>query len=273
MAIIAGVILLIAVNLIVFSITAKYRQSLSGIEKTAVFITAPFQDAFHFTVTQLQQIWRHYFFLVFAAKENASLKKALQEALEENRRHAEIEQENLRLRRLLDFQETVSHPRVTAEVVGKDPSPWFKTIIINKGAMHGIRKGLPVVTPDGIAGQVIESTPRYSKVMLTIDQNSAVDALVQRTRARGILEGEPGGGFNFRYVLRKEDVKVGDRVISSGLDGVFPKGFDLGHITGVVRPLSGMFQEVTVIPSVDFNKLEEVCILLKSPQPELLESE
>ncbi len=270
MAIIAGLILLIAVNAIVLSVTAKHRQSISGFEKVAIFITAPFQEAFHWGVEGFRDLWRQYFFLVFTARENQSLKAELRTTLQENRRRLEAELANARLRKLLDFQEAVSHEMIAAEVVGKDPSPWFKALIVDKGASHGIRKGLPVVTPEGIVGQVIQTTPGHSKIMLIIDQNSAVDALIQRTRTRGIIEGEPGGGFNFRYVLRKEDVKVGDVVVSSGLDGVFPKGFDLGQVSGVVRPLSGMFQEVSVLPAVDFNKLEEVLILLSPPHREFM---
>jgi len=273
MAIVAGVVLLIAVNVIVLSVMAKHRQPVSVIERAALFITAPIQTAFHHAVKWTKNLWRQYFILVFTAKENEDLKEALKLALEKNRRHTEIELSNARLRKLLDFKEKTSYKMIAAEVVGKDPSPWFKTIVVNKGAAHSVLKGLPVVTPDGIAGQVIESASLYSKVMLIIDQNSAVDALIQRTRARGIIQGESGGGFNLKYVLRKEDVRVEDSVVSSGLDGVFPKGFDLGHVSGVVRPMAGMFQVVTVLPSVDFDKLEEVFIILNPSDWESMRSQ
>jgi len=273
MAIIAGVVFLFAVNVIVLSVMAKHRQPVSGIERAALFITAPIQTAFHHVVKWTNNLWRQYFFLVFTAKENENLKEVLKLALEKNRWHTEIESSNARLRKLLDFQEATSYKMIAAEVVGKDPSPWFKTIVVNKGAAKGVLKGLPVVTPEGIVGQVIESASGYSKVMLIIDQNSAVDALIQRTRARGIIQGESGGGFNFKYVLRKEDVRVEDRVVSSGLDGVFPKGFDLGHVSGVVRPMAGMFQVVTVLPSVDFDKLEEVFIILNPSDWESMRSQ
>ncbi len=262
MAIIAGVVFLIAVNVIILSVTAKHGDSVSGIESTALFIVSPLQNVFHRSVEWADTLWRRYFFLVFVAKENERLKEALRTANEERRRLLEIELANARLRRLLDFKKKVPYTTIAAEVVGKDPSPWFKTVVVDKGAVHGVRKSLPVVTPEGIAGQVIATTPTHAKVLLIIDQNSAVDALIQRTRTRGIIEGEPGGGFNFKYVLRKEDVRVGDRVVSSGLDGVFPKGFDLGRVSGVVRPVAGMFQHVTVLPSVDFERLEEVLIIL-----------
>ncbi len=272
MAIIAGAVLLIAVNMIVISVMVKYGEPESGIEKTALYISAPFQNAFHYVVNGSKNLWRHYFFLVFAARENEQLKKTLQAVRETNRRLAEIELANIRLRRLLEFRETVPYATISAEVVGRDPSHWFKTIVVNKGTGQGVRKGLPVVTPEGIVGQVIECTPGYSKILLAIDQKSAVDAMIQRTRTRGIVEGDPGGGFNFKYVLRKEDVRVGDRVISSGLDGVFPKGFDLGSVSGVVRPTAGMFQVVTVLPSVDFERLEEVLMISNPPAHAFMEN-
>jgi len=145
MAIIAGAVLLIAVNVIVVSVMVKYGQPESGIEKTALYISAPFQNAFHFVVNGSKNLWRHYFFLVFAARENEQLKKTLQAVREKNRRLAEIELANIRLRRLLEFRETIPYATISAEVVGRDPSRWFKTIVVNKGTGKGVRKGLPVV--------------------------------------------------------------------------------------------------------------------------------
>jgi len=118
------------------------------------------------------------------------------------------------------------------------------------------------VVPKGIAGQVTDVSANYSKVLLIIDHNSAVDALVQNDRARGIIQGDAAGQCLFKYVLRKHDIKIGDIVVSSGLDGVFPKGLAVGYVSAVVKPKSGIFQEVTVIPYVDFEKLEEVLIVL-----------
>jgi rod shape-determining protein MreC len=149
-----------------------------------------------------------------------------------------------------------------AEVIGKDPSPWFKTIIIDKGKDDGVGKGMAVVIPEGIAGQIMDVSSRYSKVLLIIDPNSAVDVMVQRTRARGIIKGGPAGRCHIKYVLRKQDVSVGDQIISSGLDGVFPKGLAVGHVSGVIKRNSGIFQEVTVTPHIDFEKLEEVLVVL-----------
>ena len=272
MLIIVGIVVLLAINIIFLSVASR-RYSSYGIGRVAIFFTAPFQEAVTDSIRFVKNIWRYYFFLVSVAKENDDIKKSLSLAREENNRYKELILSNDRLRKLLNFQKTMPHSVVAAEVVGKDPSPWYKTIVINKGKADGLIKGLPVVAPDGITGQVIDVSYQHSKVLLIIDQNSAVDALVQRTRARGIIKGESAGQCLFKYVLRKHDVKVDDTVVSSGLDGVFPKGLLIGHVSGVIRRSSGIFQEVTVLPYVDFEKLEEVLVVLTAPKKDSVSKE
>lgn len=261
MLMIVGAVVLIAVNIIILSVTSRRFPSY-GLGRTVITIVAPFQEIVTDSVRFVKDIWRHYFFLVSAAKENDHIRRSLRHALEMGNRYNELNLSNNRLRELLNFKTSVSRPVTAAEVIGIDPSPWFKTIIIDKGKADGLEKGLPVVIPEGITGQVTDVADGYSKVLLIIDQNSAVDAIVQRTRARGIIKGESLGRCYFQYVLRKYDVKIGDAVVSSGLDGVFPKGLRIGHVSSVVRPSSGIFQEVTVTPYVDFETLEDVLILL-----------
>ena len=121
---------------------------------------------------------------------------------------------------------------------------------------------LPVLVPQGIAGQIIDVSMHSSKVLLIIDQISSVDGLVQRTRARGIVKGGSAGRCFFVYALRKHDIKADDVIVSSGLDDVFPKGLRIGRVSNVSRNNSGIFQKVMVKPYVDFEKLEEVLVLL-----------
>ena len=151
---------------------------------------------------------------------------------------------------------------LAAEVIGKDPSSWFKTIIIDKGSTDGVGRGDPVVVPEGIAGQIMEVAENYSKVLLIIDRNSAVDSLVQRTRARGVIKGESIRQCTLEYVLQKNEVKAGDTIVSSGLDGVYPKGLRVGEVSEVNTGSSGIFKEVIVNPYVDFEKLEEVLVIV-----------
>ena len=267
---IVGMIILVAVNITVLSISAKRRYSSYDPGRITMMIVSPFQETITHSIRFIRRIWSHYFFLVTVAKQNDQLKKALSVATERNQQLTEIELSNERLRNLLNFQRNVTDRVVAAEVIGKDPSPLFKTIVIDKGNADGIEKGFPVVISEGILGQVIEVSLRHSKVLLIIDPNSAVDALVQRTRSRGLIKGGIGGKCLFKYVLRKHGIRVGDTVISSGLDGVYPKGLHIGKISGVIRRNAGIFQQVTVTPDVDFEKLEQVLVMLKQPEGEFI---
>jgi rod shape-determining protein MreC len=259
-----AITVLAVVNIVVLSVaSSRYASLESG--GIAVVLVAPFQKVVTNSLRFVSEIWGHYFFLVSVAKENDNLKQALNQATEKINELSEIEISNRRLRNLLNFRKTVSHVMLSAEVIGRDPSPWFKTIIIDKGKADSIEKGFAVVVPEGIVGQIIHASYHYSKVLLIIDSNSAVDALVQNTRARGVIKGEPTGFCFFDYVLRKHEINVGDTVVSSGLDGVYPKGLRIGYVSEVVRRNSDIFQEITVLPFVDFETLEEVLIITNPP--------
>ena len=261
MALIAGLILLIAVNIIALFMID--RSSSLGISRFSMYIIAPFQSATTKSFRSVKNLWYQYFYFVSAAEECKKLKKQLACAVEKNNRLRELELSNLRLRKILKFRKTLNNRIVAAEVIGRDPAFWFKTIMIDKGSTDGLEKWLPVVVPEGIVGQIIEVSLNSSKVLLIIDQNSAVDVLVQKIRARGIIKGESHGRCRLKYVLRKYDVNVDDIVISTGLDGVFPKGLRVGRVASISRQSYGIFQEVTVIPYVDFERLEEILVMLK----------
>ena len=267
---IVGAIVLIVVNMIILYISgSRYRSS--GFGRVAIFFIAPVQEAVTDSVSFVKGIWSNYFYLVSVAQENDNLKKKLSRAFTKNSQYNEIELSNQRLRNLLNFKETTTSKILAAEVISVDPSSWFKAVIIDKGSSDGVERGLPVVIRQGIAGQVVDVSSRYSKIMLIIDRNSSVDALVQRTRARGIIKGEATAGqCLFKYVLRKDDVRVGDTIVASGLDGVFPKGLPIGDVKEVVRRNSGVFQEVRVVPYIDFEKLEEVLVILNPPKYEFV---
>ncbi|HSO21090.1 MAG TPA: rod shape-determining protein MreC [Desulfosarcina sp.] len=261
MILIAVVILLVAVNVILLTITGKHTQAPSGLGRTALIVVAPFQKQLTAFMQSVKDIWNHYFWLVSASRENQRLKQALGKRMQQLNACNEMGLANARLRHLLEFEPKVDHPMIAAQVVGKDPSPWSKTVIVDKGTREGVRQGAPVVVPEGIVGVVVESSGSYAKVLLLIDPNSAVDALVQKTRARGIVKGGGADYCVFDYVLRKHAISVGDTVVSSGLDGVFPKGLRVGRISEIVRLNAGIFQKVSVTPYVDFEILEEVFII------------
>ncbi|MFC1876733.1 rod shape-determining protein MreC [Thermodesulfobacteriota bacterium] len=266
MIMIVGAIVLIAVNIIILSVNSQDRTPSTRTGQVALFFISPFQEFASNSIHFAQNIWRNYFDLVDVSQKNDSLIKALKAANEKNNSLREFELSHSRLQGLLEFKPDLKRQVAAAAVVGKDPSPWLKTVVIDKGKDEGVQRGMPVVTPDGIAGLVIDASTGYAKVLLITDQNSAVDALTQSSRARGIVKGESSSKLRLDYVLRRHDIVEGDIIISSGLDGVFPKGIRIGYVHEVIKPNSGIFQEVTVTPYVDFEKLEEVLVIVDSPE-------
>jgi rod shape-determining protein MreC len=267
--IIGSIIAFIIVNISLLSF-ARSRYGSFGPGRVAIVFIAPFQKVVGTGTEYLKNIWNHYFSLVSTAKENDRLRQALGYADADRNQWQEMEFANYRLRELLQFKKRASSHVLAAEVTGRDPSSWFKAVIIDKGKSDGLKKGLPVIIPEGIAGHIAEVTSHYAKVLLVFDQNSAVDAFVQRTRARGIVKGETTGRCVLKYVLQKHDIRVGDTVVSSGWDGVFPKGLRIGYVSKVVKRTSGIFQEIKVTPYVDFDNLEEVLVILNPPDHDFM---
>ncbi|MFP4194050.1 MAG: rod shape-determining protein MreC [Desulfobacterales bacterium] len=264
----AGAIILIVLNGVVFSFNYIRKASFTdAAAETAMFFVSPAQAVLSRSIDFGSDIWEQYFYLVDTAGENRELRRKLAMARLELHECSEQRHANERLRELVGFKADSELNLQAARVVARDPSPWYRSVIIDKGREDGVKKGCSVVVPDGVVGQVTELASGYSKVLLIIDRNSAVDALVQRTRARGVVAGlSDGNECRFDFALRKQDVKVGDTIITSGLDGVHPKGLRIGRVLKIVRRNSGVFQEVKIMPYADFHKLEEVLVVLDSPE-------
>ncbi len=161
---------------------------------------------------------------------------------------------------LLNFKKQLNVQPVAARVVGKEPSFWCKTIIIDRGRADDVLEGMTVFVPAGIVGQVIHSAEHYSKVLLANAPSSAIDALIQKNRTRGILQGAGAKGYVLNYVLKNVDVAEGDYIVTAGIGGIFPTGMVLGTVSEVHAKQRGMFQEIVVRPEVDFQKLEYVFV-------------
>jgi rod shape-determining protein MreC len=254
---------LLALSLISAKLHAP--QGFSFVEAMMVELTAPVQKVVHLVVTAVGDVWRGYFGLVGVQRENQQLQEEVRELRRQLNLYREAALANQRLRDLLNFKEAKGRmPLLPAEVVAFDPSRWFKTLLIDKGAQDGLGRDMAVVSASGVVGRLIGVSSHYAKVLLVLDRNSAVDALVQRSRSRGILVGLGEGRCRLKYVERNDDVQVGDQVITSGLGGVFPKGILLGQVEKVQHSDAGLFQMVDVTPAVDFSRLEEVLIVLRS---------
>jgi rod shape-determining protein MreC len=261
------IFILLLSALILMSLRVKQRQGITFVDALVTEIVSPFQKVSTFLIKTVHGVFQNYVVLVHLQRENLLLKQKIAELERENHQMKEMAYANERFQRLLQFREKISPPVIVAEVIGGDPSSWFKSITLNKGEKEGIRKGMVVIAPEGVVGQILKTAPYHSTVLLITDYSSAIDAIVQRTRAKAIVEGRGENRCQLKYLLRSEDVIVGDVAITSGLGGNFPKGLMVGEIRKVEKKEHGIFQYAELIPSVDLTKLEEVLVIPEAPPP------
>lgn len=267
----AFILILLLSALILMSLRVKQKQGVTFVDALVTEIISPFQTASTFLIETVHGVFQNYVVLIHLQKENLLLKQKIAELQGENHQMREMAYANERLRRLLQFREKISPPVIAAEVIGGDPSSWFRSITLNKGEQEGIRKGMAVIAPEGVVGQILKTAPYHSTVLLMTDYNSAIDAIVQRTRSKAIVEGKGENQCQLKYLLRSEEVVVGDMVVTSGLGGNFPKGLAVGQIRKVDKKEYGIFQYAELVPSVDLTKLEEVFVIPEAPLPPLEE--
>jgi rod shape-determining protein MreC len=230
-------------------------------DKVIVFITAPIQFTITWTLEQMASGFQNYVYLWHTREENLALVDENRKLLSSIEGLRETEQENIRLRKLLNFEEQTKSEAVVARVIAKDVSTDFRAIRINRGEKSGIRRNMAVVSYEGIVGRVLRTTAGTADVVTILDLLSAVDVINERSRARGVFEGLTDDSGILRYTVRTDDIQPGDPLISSGLGGIFPKGKPVGIVTKVTKKPFGISQDVEVRPSVDFSKLEEVLVL------------
>ena len=239
------------------------RREFSAPHKFGLELIGPVQTVVSKVTNYGQTIWQKYIDLLDVRRENELLRQELQQYKSANIEFREALATNVRLRNLLELKQSLPPPTLTAEIVGKDPSLWFRTFTINRGNSDGVEKGMPVVTVEGVVGQVLTSSPHYSKVLLATDPNSAIDVLTLKTRVHGIVKGTGSEIFRLYYVLKSVEVEKGDLVMTSGLGGVFPKGLTVGKVSEIKESRRGMFQHIEIEPSVDFSQLEHLIVIMK----------
>lgn len=232
---------------------------------------APVQKVHHESLSSVKDVWQHYVWLVGVEEERNELLGRLKQLEAQNSRLLEFEHENKRLRKLLAFKRSTGFDGVTSTVIGRDPSRWERTITLDRGAQDSVKEGLPVVDGEAVVGQTTVVSGTSAKVLLITDKSSAIDAIVQRSRATGIVEGTGRDTLRMRYVLKEMSVQPGDRIISSGLGGIYPKGTLIGVVVDVRTPHSGLFHEVTIKPSVDLLRLENVMVITSEVKAEPIE--
>lgn len=251
----------VLVSLYILASAARGRLRTDPIGPLLLAVMRPLQIGAQTTVVRLRELPARVGAFRSLVAENERLRKQVTELEAERNRLLEAEATTQRLQELLQFRSDLPSGSITASVIGSSASTWFHSLLLDKGSRDGIRKGMAVVSPLGVVGQVVAATSRSSKVLLLTDPNSGIDALVQGSRARGIVSGSLDNGAIMKYVKRSEEVKEGDRLVTSGLDGLYPKGLLIGTVTKVNKKSFGLFQYVEVALAVDPSEIEEVLVV------------
>lgn len=250
-------------------LTLQARQDVAavGLVRRALLTTvAPFLRAAAWAGGGARSLWRGYVDLRGVQAENRRLRAELHALALRLETLQEMAQENRRLQALLEMPAPAEGRLRAARVIGKDATNWFRSLLVDRGAGQGLERNAPVIAPQGLVGRVVDAAPFVARVQLVTDPVSSVSALVQRTRVAGIATGDGGPTLRLRYLPLLADVVVGDRVVTSGMGGVFPKGIPLGTVTALERRSGALFQEAVLEPAVDFSKLEEVLVLAGLPE-------
>lgn len=230
-------------------------------------ISKPFQKGFLALYSVFDRVWSNYVYLVGVKEENRALKESLHKLLEENNRLREELLLTARLKEILKYRARLGIESVAAEVIGYSSfgaAGWIKTATLDKGSRDGIKVDMAVVSPRGVVGRIIEVTATTSTVLLITDPRSSIDAIVQRTRIKGLLEGTGSRTLRLKYIRQLDDVKPGDVLVTAGLSGIFPKGLALGRITRVEKGKDNFFKYIEAEPMAPLDNLEEVLIIKKS---------
>jgi rod shape-determining protein MreC len=261
-----GVLLAIAVALHVALISAQVNTR-SGVPLLEVVTFGAFAEVQRLTmnvVGGVRGLWSGYIALRQVQGENLELRReneTLQVRLQEQRALAQRAES---LRQLLELRDRSNLETVAAEIIAASASPEFRTVTIDKGSRERVEADMAVIAPGGVVGRVILPSPRAAKVQLLIDRNAAAGATIERSRIQGVAVGAGDGTLRLDYVPVTADVRPGDLIVTSGIDGIYPKGFVIGTVETVERG-AGTYHVIWVRPAVDFTRLEEVLIVLTRP--------
>jgi rod shape-determining protein MreC len=245
----------------ILTVSARGQLKYEPVGAVLMWVLRPLQMAAQGTANWVVGVQENYLTMSGFKAENERLHRRIQELEVERHRLLEADAVNRKLQQLLEFRSQLPSKAVTASIIANSASSWFQGCILDKGSADGVQKNMAVVTPLGVVGKVVSLTKRSAKVILLTDANSGIDVLVQRTRSRGIVSGSLDNGTVLKYMKRSEDVQVGDRLITSGVDGVFPKGLLVGTVIKVNKQHLGLFQSVEVLPAVQSSRVEEVLVV------------
>lgn len=253
----------VAAPLVFFSSNFTPWRTSGVVVTSAQQILDPFARLWTNSITFVTESYSRYVDLVETEKENEILRSKLRELqgriIDYQSQAIEID----RLRELLGFKKSFTRSSVVAEVSYSGKNSVFPILRVNRGSLHEVSVGMPVITPDGIVGRILRVGPLYSDVQLVSDPNFSVDAIVERTRIRAVLNGHLDNKLHLE-LTRKTDIKIGDTIVTSGIVGSYPKGLPVGKVIKVSYETDQLAQRITVEPFANYRTIEEVMILLTS---------
>lgn len=258
-----GSLFLLAVvgHLILISAQVNTRAGVPILSAVTFGALAEVERAAALLFGAIRGVWTGYVDLRGVQAENEVLKRELSDLQVRYQRERAIAQRSEELRSLLKLRESSRLPMVGAEVIAGSPKPEFRGVMIDKGSDHGLRNDMAVISGSGVVGRIVTPSAHAAAVQLLVDRNAAIGGLVERSRMQGVLVGTGGSELRFEYVAETADLKEGDIVVSSGIDGIYPKGFVIGSVARIVKA-GTTYKEILVRPAVDFSALEEVLVVV-----------
>jgi rod shape-determining protein MreC len=252
-------------QLVLISAQVTTRTGVPMLEVAVFGAVAELQRLATGLITGTSDRWQQYVSLQDVRLDNERLRTEMGELQIQLQQERALAQEARTLQALLDLKRSTKLETISAAVIAGAASPDFRTLTIDKGTRQGVQADMAVVAPAGVVGRVITPSARAAKVQLLIDRNAAVAGLVERTRAQGVVVGTGGDRLEMEYVPGTADIKAGDRVVTSGIDGIYPKGFLIGQIESVQRG-AGDYTSVVVKPAVELSALEAVLVVSSAPE-------
>jgi rod shape-determining protein MreC len=256
---------------------ARSGADINFVDRLVLQASAPVQYVATQAARSVSDLLEEYVYLVDVKRDNDRLRSEVARMRQENRELRVQARENRRMRKLLGVRERISADTITARVIGKEISPFFRVLrlVVDRGERDRIEHGMPVVSAQGLVGQIKRTWGQYADVLLTIDKESEIDVVIPSSGARGMLLGTKGDEHicRIQYLKRSDQVQVGDEIYTSGYGKRFPSSILVGRVTKVKRQDFGLFQEVEVTPSVDFSNLQEVLILTRGSRQSMAKGE
>lgn len=262
--------LLFLVLLLVLAQLTAGRQGVTPAEQALLTVMAPVQGVFQRLTRSVESVLATVKNYQILLEENQRLHDQLADVYMLQERLDELRQENNRLRQMLEMDARSDYELIAAEVIARDPSNWFRTLTINRGLVHGVQDNMAVITSEGLVGSVLSASPLSSQILLITDGRQGVSAYVQRSREPGhvgVVSGvqEQHGQLLLERLPREANIQPGDTIISSGLGGIYPKGLVIGYV--LETDDDGITQFAVLLPAANFNRLEEVFVVIPGAAP------